>query len=119
LPTIEAVLPTATSQPQGECEGMVNIAEAGPRSDVRVENESGGAVTFSLWLSKNAHGQCGFIYVTPLAKNEKRVLSLPKGVYLLSFFGDKSGNGSCSVNNRVGDNHLFAVKIKKGVCVVP
>jgi hypothetical protein len=122
LPTIDvATFPTATtaSQSQGECEGMLNVQEAGPRSDVRIENETGGPVTFSLWLEKNAHGQCGFVYTTPLAKNEKRIMSLPKGVYLLSFFADNGGNGYCHVNNRVGDNHLFAVKIRANVCVVP
>jgi hypothetical protein len=51
------------------------------------------------------------------------VVSLPKGVYFAYAFinyanGDTS-QASGYVNNRVGDNHLFAVKIKKETIVVP
>lgn len=121
LPTIE-ILPTATTAPQGNCEGPLNVGEAGPQSNIRVENETGGSVTFSLWLGEgaNAFGQCGFMPgLSPLAKNEKRVISIPKGNFFFSFYGDKAGSGACYVDNRVGDNHLFVVKVKKDLCVVP
>ena len=125
LPTLEELpSPTATDSSllgSGSCEGIMNMGEAGPTSQVRVENESGAPVTFSLWLgTPNGFGQCGFVPgLTPLIKNEKRVMQLPKGNYYLYFIGDKSGTGSCYVNNRVGDNHGFAVKIKQNICVVP
>lgn len=121
LPAIEIASPTATSAPQGTCDGIMNVGEAGPQSSLRVENETGGPVTFSLWLgTPNAFGQCGFIPgLTVLAKNEKRVISIPKGNYYFYFFGEKAGQGSCYVNNRVGDNHLFAVKVRQDICVVP
>jgi len=121
LPTLEPIQPTNTAQPQGACSSVMNIAEAGPQSNVRVENETDGTVTFSLYLgAPNAFGQCGFIPgLSPLAKNEKRVLSLPKGNYYLYFYGNSAGNGSCYVNNRIGDFHLFAVKIRKNACIVP
>ena len=122
LPTQDVAVPTATQKPAtGACDGGMNIAEGGPQSSVRIENESGGPVTVSLWLgTPNAFAQCGFIPgLTPLAKGEKRVISLPKGNYYLYFIGDAAGTGSCYVNVRVGDSHLFAVKIKKDICVVP
>src|SRR5688572_15292045 len=50
LPTIQVIPSTATSKPQGSCEGPLNIAEAGPRSDIRFENQTGGTVTLSLHL---------------------------------------------------------------------
>lgn len=128
LPTLEIVIPTATQQASsstGSCDGIMNVAEAGPRSNIRVENETGGVVTFSLWLgTPNAFAQCGFIPgITPLAKGEKRVMSIPKGSYYAYALIDLGGNASSSasgiVNNRVGDNHQFVVKIRKDVIIVP
>ncbi len=124
LPTIEVVQPTATSQAKGKCEGPLNVAEAGPQSNVRFENETGGTVTLSLHLPEgaNAFGQCGFLVYT-LAKNEKLILSLPKGQYYvaasISYANGDSSFASGYVNNRVGDNHLFVAKIKKDVIIVP
>jgi hypothetical protein len=123
-PTIEVASPTATSKPQGSCEGPLNVGEAGPQSNIRLENETGGSVLISLWLGPglNAFGQCGFLTYT-LSKNQKLVVSIPKGQYyayaIIDYGGGKSGNASGTVNNRVGDNHLFAVKIKKETIVVP
>ncbi|NOH03528.1 MAG: hypothetical protein HND47_16980 [Chloroflexi bacterium] len=100
----------------------MNLAEAGPQSNVRLENESGGTVTLSLHLSKNLHGQCGFLTYY-LAKKEKLVVSIPKGDYfafaLIAYSDGSSSNASGYINNRVGDNHLFVVKIKSEVIVVP
>lgn len=122
LPTQEQALPTATNKPQGSCEGPLNVAEAGPQSNARIENDSGGNVTLSLWLDTNKHGQCGFLGYT-LSKGQKLVISIPKGTYyayaLIDYGGNKSGNASGYVTNRVGDNHLFVIKIKKEVIVVP
>lgn len=129
LPTldIQLALPTATQQAAssgGSCDSLLNMAEAGPRSNIRVENESGGTVTFSLWLDVNAFGQCGFVPgITPLSKGEKRVINIPKGVFtawaLIALPGGGSSSASGIVNNRVGDNHQFVVKVRKDVIVVP
>lgn len=124
LPTIEVIPPTATSQPQGSCEGPLNIAEAGPRSDVRFENETGGTVTLSLHLGQgtNLFGQCGFLGYT-LSKNQKLILSLPKGVFFafafINYTNGDTGTSSGYVNNRVGDDHLFVAKIRKESIIVP
>lgn len=130
LPTLEStplVLPTATQaagSSGGSCDGLLNMGEAGPRSNIRVENESGGTVTFSLWLATNAFGQCGFVPgITPLSKFEKRVMSIPKGVYtawaLIALPDGSSSTATGIVNNRVGDDHQFGVKIKKDQIIVP
>ncbi|MCQ3937075.1 MAG: hypothetical protein DPW18_08525 [Chloroflexi bacterium] len=121
-PTIAIAPPTATSKPAGECEGPLNVAEAGPQSSVRIENDTNGTVTLSLHLSKNLHGQCGFLTYY-LGKKEKLTVSIPKGEYfafaLIAYSDGSSGNASGYINNRVGDNHLFVVKIKPEVIVVP
>lgn len=123
-PTVELIPPTATSKPAGACDGPLNVAEAGPQSLVRFENETGGTVTLSLYLGEgeNLHGQCGYLGYT-LTKNEKLTLSLPKGTYfayaLIAYPNNSSGNASGYVDNRVGDDHLFVAKIKKEAIVVP
>lgn len=118
-PTIEFVIPTATSQPQGNCEGPLNVGAAGPQSNVRFENETGVSINLSLSLGEgtNAFGQCGYLGYT-LSKNQKLVLSLPKGLFFAIAWGE-SVNAVGYVNNRVGDNHLFVAKIRKDVIVVP
>ncbi|MDP1714099.1 MAG: hypothetical protein Q8L41_05080 [Anaerolineales bacterium] len=122
LPTLELSLPTAT-QATGDCLKPLNVAEAGPQSSVRLENVSGGnKVTLSLNLRTNLFGQCGYVGYT-LGKNEKLVVSLPKGEYYayawITYSDGDTSNASGYVNNRVGDNHLFVVKIKKEVISVP
>ena len=124
LPTIQLALPTATSKPQGSCEGPLNVAEAGPQSNIRIENETGGTVTLSLHLGEgtNAFGQCGFLGYT-LTKNQKLIVAIPKGTYFayafISYPNGDTSQASGSVNNRVGDNHLFVVKIRSETIVVP
>jgi hypothetical protein len=124
LPTIEVLLPTATSKALGNCEGPLNTAEAGPTSQVRIENQSGGSVTLSLHLGEgtNAFGQCGYLTYY-LKKNEKLVLQLPKGTFfgyaLITYPNGDTGNASGYINNRVGDNHGFEAQIRKEVIYVP
>ncbi len=121
LPTLELIAPTATQKAAGTCEGPLNVAEAGPKSDARIENETGGKVLLSLHLDTNLFGQCGYLTYN-LNKNEKLRITIPKGLYFgwaQIDYGKTSGNASGYVNNRVGDNHLFVIKIKKEVIVVP
>ncbi|MBL8064034.1 MAG: hypothetical protein JNK32_13480 [Anaerolineales bacterium] len=121
-----ALLPTATvaaASTGGEdnCLHPLNVAEAGPQSNVRFENDSGGTqITLSLNLATNLHGQCGTLVYT-LGKNEKLVVSLPKGEYFAyAWIVYKNGDTSTATGffvNKVGDNHLFPVLIKEHVIV--
>ncbi len=120
------VLPTATQAAGGgpdDCSTkLLNFGEAGPQSNVRFENDTGGTVILSLNLSTNAFGQCGNVSYN-LAKNEKLTVSLPKGEYFawawIKYANGDTSTASGYVNNRVGDNHGFVVKIKKDIIVVP
>ncbi len=126
-PTVDfALLPTATQAPvsssgEDNCLKPLNIAEAGPQSNARFENVSGGTtVTLSLNLATNLHGQCGTLVYT-LGKNEKLVVSLPKGEYFAyAWIVYKDGDTSTASGffvNKVGDNHLFPVLIREDVIV--
>ena len=118
------VLPTATQAAGGtdNCLKPLNIGEAGPQSEVRFENDSGGSVNLSLNLSTNAFGQCGYIGYA-LSKNQKLVVSIPKGVYFayawITYANGDTSTASGTVNNRPGDNHQFRVVIKKDIIIVP
>jgi hypothetical protein len=73
-----------------------------------------------LNLQTNLHGQCGAeTYI--LDKNAKLTLSIPKGEYFayawIEYPNGSTGNAVGYVNNRVGDNHGFVVKIKSDVIV--
>jgi hypothetical protein len=123
-----ALLPTATqassSSGGGTCDGIINLAEAGPTSNVRFENETGGTVSLTLFMyAPNRFGQCGSFPSNPytLRKNEKLTISLPKGEYFAYAWttyddGDTSQAGGYFIN-KVGDNHLFPVKIRAEVIV--
>lgn len=122
LPTQEFIFPTATQAASGDdsCLKPLNVAEAGPRSNVRFENETGGKVTLSLNLRTNAFAQCGALVYT-LARNEKLVVSLPKGEYFayawIEFPNGSTGNSSGSFVNKPADNHLFPVHIRAEVII--
>lgn len=120
-----ALLPTATQAATtggaDNCLHPLNVAEAGPQSNVRFENDSGGTqVTLSLNLATNLHGQCGTLVYT-LGKNEKLTVSLPKGEYFAyAWIVYKNGDTSTASGyfvNKVGDNHLFPVLIKADIIV--
>lgn len=82
LPTITLppVLPTSTtSASTGTCDGPLDMGEAGPTKNVRIENTMKTQVNLSLTLYvPNAFGQCGSIGFV-INKNEKRQIGIPSG----------------------------------------
>jgi hypothetical protein len=121
LPTIAGALPTATQAAAGgECLGPINMAEAGPKLRVRIENETGGTVNLSLNLwKKNLFGQCGAVS-TVLGKNEKKILELPRGSWWaygwVSLKDGSSSTTSCSFELRVGTDDLVRLRVGKEAC---
>ena len=122
-----ALLPTATqaaSSGGGTCDSILNLGEAGPQSNVRFENDSGGTVGLSIYMyAPNLFGQCGSLTSNPytIAKNATLTVSLPKGSYYAYAWitysdGDTSGAEGYFIN-KVGDNHLFPVRITKEIIV--
>jgi hypothetical protein len=120
LPTLPETLPTATqAAATGDCLGPLNMAEAGPTVKVRIENDSGGQMTISLNLyTKNLFGQCGALSYN-IAKNEKKIVSLPKGLwwaYAWITAGNSSSTSSCSFELRVADEDLIRLIVGKESC---
>lgn len=128
-PTLDfALLPTATqattSNTGGLCSGIINLGEAGPQSNIRLENTTKGTAAVSLFMyTPNAFGQCGSFPSNPyvLQKNATLVVSVPKGQYYAYAWitysdGDTSGAEGYFIN-KVGDNHLFPILIREDVIV--
>ena len=127
LPTQPIVLPTATTASSGgggQCDSLLNLAEAGPQSNVRFENNSGGTVGLSLYMyTPNKFAQCGSHSSNPFPIPAKGsiTVSLPKGQYFAFAWisypdGDqRESEGYFWVKE--ADNHLFSVVIKEDVIV--
>ena len=126
-PTLELTplaLPTATAASGADnCVKPLDIGAAGPQSKLRFENESGGTLTLSLNMyTPNAHAECGSVSYT-MGKNERLVISLPKGAYFayawITYSNGNTGNASGNFVNRVGEDDLLRVVIQKEVIVAP
>jgi hypothetical protein len=82
IPTLEQlILPTATvaSSDPNNCNRLLNVAEAGPTKNVRIENTLKSNVNLSLTLwEPNLFGQCGSLGYQ-LTKNQQLKVGLPSG----------------------------------------
>lgn len=122
LPTQPVALPTATTASSsgggGQCGGLLNLAEAGPQSNVRFENKSGGTVGLSLFMyTPNKFAQCGSHSSNPfpIGKGDSITVSIPKGNYYAYAWINMPDGRQVSAEgyfyNREADNHLFPVVI--------
>jgi hypothetical protein len=120
MPTLEPlVLPSATpavSDPNN-CNHVLDMGEAGPMKNLRIENENKSTVNLSLSLYKpNSFGQCGYVsYV--ISKGEKRKVGIPAGYwYAYSWVLDPPSTGSVSFYiGPSGTNDLLRLVIKKDI----
>jgi hypothetical protein len=83
IPTLALILPTATSAPSdpNNCNRTLNMAEAGPMKNLRIENENKSQVNLSLNLYQpNPFGQCGSVSYT-INGGEKRKVGIPSGYW--------------------------------------
>ena len=119
LATQPELFPTATKAAAGDCLGPINMGEAGPTTKVRIENQSGGSITISLNLyEKNAFGQCGALSYS-MGKNEKKIVSLPKGswwAYAWVTLKSGSSTSSCSFIVRPGSEDLGRLLVGAEAC---
>ncbi|MBI3168705.1 MAG: hypothetical protein HYZ22_09520 [Chloroflexi bacterium] len=127
LPTQSVALPTATTASSGgggQCDSLLNLAEAGPQSLVRFENNTGGTVGLSLYMyTPNKFAQCGSHSSNPfpIAKNASITVSLPKGNYYafawISYADGDQRSAEGYFWNKEADSHLFSVVIKQDVII--
>jgi hypothetical protein len=119
IPTQELlILPTATSAPSdpNNCLKPLNVGEAGPTNPMRIENASGGVISWlSLNLSDNPFGQCGALSYNNIGINAKKVIALPKGTWYawagITYKNGTSGNASGSFIIRQGDEDMLRILI--------
>lgn len=124
-----ALLPTATqaaasSGGGGTCDSIINLGEAGPQSNIRFENDSGGTASVSLYMyTPNLFAQCGSFPSNPyvVQNNQTLVVSIPKGeYYVFAWINYKDGDTSTAegyFTNKVADNHQFPIRIKRDTIV--
>ncbi len=128
-PTLDfALLPTATQAASsgggGTCDSVLNLGEAGPQSNIRLQNKVDGTASVSLYMyTPNLFAQCGSHPSNPfvLKKNGTLVVSLPKGEYFAYSWNVYSDGDTSQAQgyftNKVADNHLFPVNINDEVIV--
>jgi len=116
-PTLEPTIPpTFTAVPESvNCTKSLNVGEAGPLKNVRVENENKGEVNLSLNLYQpNSFGQCGAVSYTVKGKTNISI-KIPTGSWsAYSWVLDPPSNGS--VNFSIGPSQstaLLRLVIKK------
>lgn len=119
LPTLELVVPTATSVSSStdNCLGPINLKEAGPTTRVRIENKSTGTIRVSLNLVESAFGQCGAL-VYDVNRNGITFAELPRGswfAYAWTITGTPS-TASCSFVIRPADHDLLRLVVEAHVC---
>jgi hypothetical protein len=121
IPTLDQlILPTATSAPSdpNNCLKPLNVGEAGPTNNMRIENQSDGVIQWlSLNLATNAFGQCGALSYNNIPKGGKVLIDLPKGTwYAYAGVNYKDGSSSTPYGSfilRPGDWDLLRIIVKK------
>ncbi len=122
LPTQEQLsLPTATQASVGQCDGPLNMGQAGGTVPIRIENRSGGTITgisFNLW-TPNAFGQCGALSYANIANNDTLTVGLPRGSWwVYAWIQLKKGSSSTATGSfdlRIGDDDLMSLIVQKDV----
>lgn len=120
-PTLDQLIapPTATQSVASDpdsCVKPLNVGEAGPLKQARLENNSGGSVNISLNLwTPNDFGQCGALSYS-LSKGEKRIISIPVGswygyAWITLKNGSSGGTSSGSWNVNIGYSDLISIVI--------
>lgn len=122
-----ALLPTATQAAStggggGTCDSILNLAEAGPQSNIRFQNKSGGTASVLVYMyTPNKFGQCGSHPSNPFVVNNNAtlVVSLPKGAYFayayINYSDGDTSNSEGYFELRPGDNHLLMLNILKEI----
>jgi hypothetical protein len=117
-PTIDPALVVApTSTTSGDpCNQPLIANPDGKKTRLRLQNETGAQVNFSIYLNKTPFGACGYRGYS-LTKGERLVIEFPQGCYYFyAYVNDPKkpsqisggGDGICANNN-----DLWMVRILK------
>ncbi len=84
-PAAAAAAPTSSSDP---CNGPMAPSPSGPTATLRILNTTNGTVVLSLYLEKNAFGECGYRGFN-LNSHDTMSATVPQGCYFAgAFVGD-------------------------------
>lgn len=120
----DAATQTVTSAGSGPCDKILKVSEAGPLSNVRFKNKTGGQIRLGIHLWKeNAYGQCGNLPNNPISigKDQSYVVSLPNGSYFAwAWVTYKNGetspiNGNFINSSNVGGTTIEIIINKSGI----
>lgn len=85
-PTVVATLPPATSGGSDPCNKPLTTISGGKPAKIKVQNNSGAPVTFSLYLNKTAFGDCGYRGYVLIKDGSTLITDLIQGCYNVSVF---------------------------------
>jgi hypothetical protein len=88
LPTLPAGAPTAAPPPttsDDECNAPLPATTDGPLATVRISNTTNGDVVLSLYLHKNAFGECGYRGFN-ISPHGSQSATVPQGCYFAGAF---------------------------------
>jgi hypothetical protein len=77
VPTVAAAAPTSSTD---ACNAPLAADPDGPKTRVRISNETAGEVVLSLWLNKTTFGECGYVSQV-LGAQGSVTRELPQGCY--------------------------------------
>lgn len=106
------------------CDKILKISDAGPLSNVRFKNKTGGQIRLGIHLWKeNAYGQCGNLPNNPIAigKDQSYAVSLPEGDYFAwAWITYKNGetspiHGNFNNSSSVGGSTIEIIIQKSGI----
>ncbi len=113
LPTLSFEVPTqapaaAPTSSSDACNGPMAASPAGPKATLRIFNNTNGDVVLSLYLNKNAFGECGYRGFNLGPHGSLTATEMPQGCYFAgAFVGDpkhqtKSFGSGCVLGTAKG-----------------
>lgn len=106
----------ATSTSSGPCDRILKVSDAGPLSNVRFKNKTGGQIRLGIQLWKeNTYGQCGYLPNNPISigKDQSYVVSLPEGAYFAwAWITFKNGETSPINGNFINSSTIGGITIE-------
>jgi len=122
--SVDAATQTITATGSDPCDKVLKISDAGPLSNVRFKNKTGGQIRLGIHLWKeNAYGQCGYLPNNPISigKDQSYVVSLPNGSYFAwAWITYKNGetspiHGNFNNSSSVGGTTIEIIIDKSGI----
>lgn len=119
----ETAQATSTSS-EDACKKILKISDAGPLTNVRLKNKTGGQIRIGIHLwRENTYGQCGFLPNNPISigKDQSYTVRLPEGAYFAwAWITFKNGEtnpvyGNFTNSSSIGDSTIEIIIQKSGI----